>query len=195
MKYLKLTQLAHNTMQFFLEKGDIVIDATLGNGKDALFLAAIIGKRGTLIGFDIQEQAITETKRLFDKAKKERGEIFASLEIHQKSHCQMKKILGQRKAKVIVFNLGYLPKGDKNIITQTNTTLKALKNASQVLREDGLLSITCYTGHLKGKEEAKAVEKECQSWGETWCLLKTEITNAQKAPYLLQIIKKENTKH
>ena len=44
-------------------EGDICIDATAGNGHDTLLLAELVGASGSIIAFDIQEQAVQETKR------------------------------------------------------------------------------------------------------------------------------------
>ena len=61
------------------------------------------------------------------------------------------------KAAVIVFNLGYLPGGDKEITTHTESTLCALQAALELLRVDGLLCVTVYWGHPSGREEREAV--------------------------------------
>ena len=45
---------------------------------------------------------------------------------------------------LIVFNLGYLPGGDKQRATQTETTLAALQAALDKLTIGGLLSVTMY---------------------------------------------------
>ena len=43
--------------------GDTVIDATVGNGHDTCDLARLVGERGHVYGFDIQEQAISSAQR------------------------------------------------------------------------------------------------------------------------------------
>ena len=58
---------------------------------------------------------------------------------------------------LIVFNLGYLPSGDKQRATQTETTLAALQAALDKLSVGGLLSVTMYWGHEAGKIERAAV--------------------------------------
>ncbi len=58
---------------------------------------------------------------------------------------------------LIVYNLGYLPKSDKKVITEADTTLKSLNSAIDLLNSDGLLSITCYPGHCGGGKESVAV--------------------------------------
>ena len=58
---------------------------------------------------------------------------------------------------LIVFNLGYLPGGDKQRATQTETTLAALQAALDKLSVGGLLSVTMYWGHEAGKAERPAL--------------------------------------
>lgn len=58
---------------------------------------------------------------------------------------------------LIVFNLGYLPDGDKQRATQAETTLASLQAALDKLSVGGLLSVTMYWGHEAGKTERAAV--------------------------------------
>lgn len=58
---------------------------------------------------------------------------------------------------LIVFNLGYLPGGDKERATQAETTLASLQAALDKLTVGGLLSVTMYWGHEAGKTERAAV--------------------------------------
>ena len=46
----------------YIDKGDTVIDATCGTGKDTLALAKAAGRDGCVYAFDIQEEAIRRTK-------------------------------------------------------------------------------------------------------------------------------------
>ena len=45
-----------------LRPGDVVVDATVGNGFDTVFLAQQVGENGLVYGFDIQIQAIQEVR-------------------------------------------------------------------------------------------------------------------------------------
>ena len=44
--------------------GDIVIDATAGNGHDTVFMAECVGSEGAVIALDKQEEAINATQYL-----------------------------------------------------------------------------------------------------------------------------------
>lgn len=53
-------------------------------------------------------------------------------------------------ARLVAFNLGYLPGGDKTLTTQSDTTLKALEAAKGILMDGGLISLVVYVGHPGG---------------------------------------------
>ena len=60
-----LIKTAHQLASEAVAAGDVVMDATVGNGHDTLFLTSLVGAGGQVIGFDIQQQAIeSATKRL-----------------------------------------------------------------------------------------------------------------------------------
>jgi hypothetical protein len=56
-----------------------------------------------------------------------------------------------------MFNLGYLPHGEKLLTTRTETTLSALQQSTQILAYGGILTVICYPAHDGGGDEAAAV--------------------------------------
>ena len=58
----------------------------------------------------------------------------------------------------VMFNLGYLPGGDKSITTQSSSTSAAIRSAAMLLKGDGVITILVYTGHEGGTLEAEAIE-------------------------------------
>lgn len=144
------TQTAQLFMSQYMRPGETAIDATCGNGHDTLALAKM--GAGNIYGFDIQESAIRNTTELLIK------EGFYSEKIHliRDGHENMRDHINE-KARVIVFNLGYLPSAAKEITTRKETTLAAVKAALTLLKKDGLLCITMYSGHPGGQEEKQAV--------------------------------------
>ncbi len=54
---------SHDMIQKIVLPGDIVIDATAGNGNDTLFLAGLVGETGRVYSFDIQARAIEKTRK------------------------------------------------------------------------------------------------------------------------------------
>ncbi len=145
--------LAHHFWKsLLLNPGDVVIDATCGNGKDSLALAALLQPlNGKLLCIDIQEKAIENTKALLQK---EVPDFFCNVSFYHQSHETLPEVA---LLKLIVFNLGYLPAGDKSLTTKVDSTLQSIKNALEVLSLGGVLSITCYPGHLEGKKEEEAL--------------------------------------
>jgi SAM-dependent methyltransferase len=143
--------LAQKYWKNLLKPIDNVIDATCGNGKDSLFLKKLICK-GKLFCLDIQKKAIENTHILLKKENVDFKNIF----LIKKSHEDFSYI-PKIPIKLIVYNLGYLPKSDKTITTKTKTTLKSIKNALNLIEKDGGISITCYPGHLEGQKEENAL--------------------------------------
>ncbi|NJK92240.1 MAG: SAM-dependent methyltransferase, partial [Blastochloris sp.] len=89
----------------------------------------------------------------------------------------------------VMFNLGYLPKGDHGWVTRAETTLPALEAACGVLRPGGILSVMLYHGHPGGREEMEAVLD--WSEGKAEGSFERELREAEevRAPRLLQLRK------
>lgn len=60
--------------------------------------------------------------------------------------------------KCVVFNLGYLPKGDKAVITRPKSSCMAILQALTFLSDGGFCAITLYPGHEGGDLEALEIE-------------------------------------
>ena len=149
---LSILNKARQLMATNLKENDIVIDATLGNGKDSLFLLDYI-KTGYLFGFDIQRNAINET----DKLLKDR---FSNYTLINKGHEDMANVLEEyhNKVSLIVFNLGYMPGGNKEITTNYKTTIMAIENGFKLLNNKGHIVMTIYPGHEAGLLESVEVK-------------------------------------
>ena len=153
---MKLVEFIHEALAEILQPGDFAIDATAGNGRDVSFLAQLVGESGKVHVFDLQRTAIETTE-----AELRRAGLLSRCCLHHLSHERMAEVLPPEtkgRAKAIVFNLGYLPGGDKSIITTKASTLPALATSVAWLAPEGLLSITAYRGHHGGMEETKEVE-------------------------------------
>ena len=55
-----------------------------------------------------------------------------------------------RSSRLVAFNLGYLPGGDKTITTVSETTQLALEATKKILIPGGLISLVVYVGHPGG---------------------------------------------
>lgn len=158
---------------------DYVVDMTVGNGNDTLFLANISKK---VFGFDIQDIAIKNTTKLLEENNVDNYELFNI------SHDKIDIVLNKYKnnIKLILFNLGYLPCGDKFITTNHETTLNAIKSSLDMLKNDGLILVVFYP-HPEGKLEAKVVLDYLNNYNLNYTIYKN--TPNEDAPYLVVISK------
>ena len=151
-----LVRKVHQELQRIIRQGDLCIDATVGNGYDTLELAKLAGKDGMIFGFDIQEMALARTRKLV-----EQDQCIASTKLFHACHSKLAEHIPpklKKQIRVILFNLGYLPKSDKHVVTQKESTVLAIKEAYCWLQEGGLLSVLVYRGHPGGTEESRAIE-------------------------------------
>jgi predicted methyltransferase len=153
---VSLVALAHQAVAAVLAPGDIAIDATVGNGHDTLFLAQQVGINGKVYGFDIQEAALDSAWQRLLAA----GET-AQVALYHAGHEAMAVLLPETVAgrvRAVMFNLGYLPGGDKQRTTGTSTTLAAVQAALSLLAPGGVISLLAYTGHPGGREETEQLK-------------------------------------
>ena len=151
----RLTAAAQGIVAEAIRPGDTVVDATAGNGHDTLFLSQSVGPRGTVFAIDVQADAIARTAAKLTASSQDNVTLIQGS--HAKlSHLLPKQIRGTVAA--IMFNLGYLPRGEKEITTKSATTLQALEQALLLLKPGGLLTIVAYTGHPAGYVETLAIE-------------------------------------
>ncbi|MGL6174284.1 MAG: tRNA (mnm(5)s(2)U34)-methyltransferase [Cellulosilyticaceae bacterium] len=129
----------------------VALDATVGNGFDLEFLSLLPAVE-KVWGFDIQQQAIDITR--------ERVKDIKDKEIYlvKDSHDQLAKYI-EVPIDIAMFNLGYLPQGNKTIVTTTETTLEAIKQVIERLTDSGIITIMTYPGHEEGAKEHKMLEK------------------------------------
>lgn len=144
---------SHALMNQVVDPGDTVIDATVGNGHDTVYLAKLVGPRGLVYGFDIQQMAIENTTAALKAEQLERQVTLT----HAGHETIDELIAAKQPIKCAIFNLGYLPGGDKNIITKPATTLTAIQSIQKRLTTNGLIILLVYAGHPGGKQEAQAV--------------------------------------
>lgn len=153
---------AHRLLAAALRPGDAAVDATVGNGHDTLHLARCVGPRGRVVGFDVQERALQQTRqRLASACCADRVTLL--LAGHETLGAAVPDALAEHGAPAsprvaaVCFNLGYLPGGDKTLITRTPTTLTALDAALGLLAVGGVLTAVLYSGHPGGADERDAV--------------------------------------
>jgi len=150
-----LTTRVHQHLLAHLKSFHISVDATAGNGHDTLFLVRHTSTQGQVFAFDIQSQAIENTRgRLVDAGLDHRAKLICTGHEHMLKHIPAVWV---GKVDVVMFNLGYLPQADKKLITRTQTTLQALDASVQLIAVGGRISILAYPGHAGGDHETGAV--------------------------------------
>ncbi|CAL9054130.1 tRNA (mnm(5)s(2)U34)-methyltransferase, chloroplastic [Musa acuminata AAA Group] len=189
----KATEVAHSVWKNIIQKGDTVIDATCGNGYDTLALLAMVAGesgRGCVYGMDIQQEALDNTSALLEISVEENKRKLVKL--LKLCHSKMEDIVqNDNSVRLVVFNLGYLPGGDKAILTTPGTTLAALQAAGRVLGSGGLISVMVYVGHPGGRDELESIEGFASGLPvESWSSFKLEMLNRPTGPVLILIFKK-----
>ena len=152
----KTTVWAMEIVGRYVKPGDTVIDGTMGNGHDTLALAKLVGPEGRVIAFDIQPMALENTKALLEaEGMKDRPGIRLILD----SNANVKNYVepGEAGIAAILFNLGYLPGGDKTVTTTKEETLRAVSDAVELVKPGGLVAAVLYSGHEQGAEEKQAL--------------------------------------
>ncbi|KPV40237.1 hypothetical protein AN478_08960 [Thiohalorhabdus denitrificans] len=146
---------AHRAAAACLYPGAWAVDATVGNGHDTLFLAREVGPQGRVDGVDSQAAALAGARRRLETA----GAL-ERVRLHHGGHEDLLRLLpdeARGRVGAVLFNLGYLPGGDKAVITRAETTLAALEAAVALLAPEGRIVLVAYPGHPGGAEECEAV--------------------------------------
>ncbi|KAL5811484.1 hypothetical protein ACOSQ4_028052 [Xanthoceras sorbifolium] len=189
----KATEVAHLVWKHVVRKGDIVVDATCGNGYDTLAMLKLVADEsgtGCVYGLDVQGEALDNTSSLLDetvnRAEKQLVKLFNIC------HSKIEEVVPKdTSVRLVAFNLGYLPGGDKTVITKSETTLMALEAAERILIQGGLISMVVYVGHPGGREELETVEAFASRLSvDNWICCKFQMLNRPLAPVLVFLFKR-----
>jgi hypothetical protein len=174
-----------------LSPSALCIDATLGNGNDALFLLTEIIPDGICIGLDLQQQAIDSSIALLKEKLPLSLQNF-QFQPHVLCHSKIDNLSLPRKPDLILYNLGYLPKSNKEITTLSTTTLISLEKGLSMLSSKGIMTITIYPGHPAGLIESQEIEKWLKTLDQkVYLILKFSMHLKEDAPYVIVIEKRE----
>ena len=163
-------------------EGGIAVDFTMGNGNDTLWLSERVGQTGTVYAFDIQPEAVARTaERMQNEAPFENYRLICA------SHHTVLDYVSEPICAGI-FNLGFLPGGDRSITTLRETTLPAVDAALSLLAPKGALLIAVYPGHEEGRLEGELLDEKLsalpQKQYSVSCL---KIVNAPDCPFFYLI--------
>ncbi|MFS0644268.1 class I SAM-dependent methyltransferase [Siminovitchia sp. 179-K 8D1 HS] len=177
-------------MQRVVRPGGFVVDATVGNGHDTLFLAQLVGEKGQVFGYDIQQEAIAHTK----KQLRERG-LLERVTLFQTGHEHISETIPEQihgSLSGAMFNLGYLPGGDKSIVTKAETTIMAVNQLLKMMASGGIIVLVVYHGHKEGEKERDQLIEFSRSLDQdvVQVLQYAFINQRNNAPFVLAFEKK-----
>ena len=179
---LRLLDLQKQLILTHLREGDTAVDFTMGNGYDTEFLSKTVGERGRVYAFDIQSKAVESTKKhLLEVGCPENYTL-----IHDSHHKVREYVKGEIRAGM--FNLGYLPGGDKSITTMRETTLPAIEAAIDLMDRDAIILVAVYPGHAEGEAEGKMICDYLSSLSRhKVCATRIQILNSPTSPFFIVI--------
>ncbi|WP_227396565.1 tRNA (mnm(5)s(2)U34)-methyltransferase [Jeotgalibacillus aurantiacus] len=190
MKLDRILPYTRQLLERAVSPGEVVIDATVGNGNDTLFLARLVGEHGRVYGFDIQKEAIDETM-----TKLEEHELKNRVLLFNQGHETIEDTLPpvhHGKVAGVVFNLGYLPGGDETIVTRPRTTISAVEQCLRVMKPGGMMVLVVYHGHPEGAVERDYLLRFAEQIDgmEAHVLRYQFINNQTPSPFIIAIEKR-----
>ncbi len=183
----KIVEFSHllikNFIQANLHDKMTLIDATCGRGNDTIYMAELISDAGHVYSYDIQDVAIEYTKSLLSLKK------INNVTLKLCSH----EFIQEDDFDLAIFNLGYLPLGDKFITTTHETSLLAIQNLiykMDKLNHNALIIIAVYVGHEEGLKESQVIDSYVQNLSsKDYLVTKFMNYNRPTSPFILTISK------
>ena len=177
--------IVHDFLRRQVRPGAFCIDATAGKGRDTALLCQLAGERGRVLAFDIQEDAVRQTRALLENEG-------LHAEVVLDSHANMAQYAGPDTVDCIVFNFGRLPGGDPHIFTTAETSIAAIDAGLALLRPGGVMALALYYGKENGYEEKNAILSHVKSINDrVFTVLSCEWLNRKNDPPLPIFIWKE----
>lgn len=162
----------------YQDENKIAVDMTLGRGNDSLYLQERFKK---VYAFDIQAEAVAIAKNSVDLNK---------VVLINDDHNNVDQYLNEQ-VKLVIYNLGFLPKINEEITTNYQSTTSSLNKILKLLEKKGLVIIVVYPGHESGQEEsihlARFIEQLSPS---DYLIAHYAMANAKDCPYVICIHKK-----
>ena len=179
----KARHLAADYVRRTVRPGDVVVDATMGNGQDTLFLCGLVGETGHVYAFDVQPEAVERTRARLDEA----GVLSRATLLLAGHETMAQHVPGGVQA--VMFNLGWLPGAQHAVTTLERTTLPAVESACALLCPGGIVAVCVYPGHEEGKRELAALDRFAASLSpRTFNVLRHQFMNGpENTPQLLLI--------
>lgn len=177
--------LKQHAKEYILKTADengVYVDFTMGNGHDTEFLCGI-AKNGRVYSFDIQPQALENTQKLLQAGGFDNYELILS------GHQNVKEYV-KEPINGGMFNLGYLPGGDKSRHTMCPTTLKAVTDGIDLLKGGGVLVISVYPGHEEGRREGEMLLEYLSKYDRKYySVMNCRMINSYDSPFIIAVEK------
>lgn len=168
-------------MKKYVSDVKIAVDMTVGNGFDSKNILEIL-KPEKLYCFDIQKEALDNSKKLLEQ--------YSNYEVILENHKNFDKFV-KENIDFAIYNLGYLPKGDKFITTNAEDVEESLKKLIGKLNSKGIVFITFYIGHLSGQMESLEISKFLEGLNQKeYTILKFTFENQKNNPPYVVMIQK-----
>jgi predicted methyltransferase len=189
MKMDRILPFSKNLLEKAVKPGDPVVDATVGNGYDTLFLANLVGETGRVYGFDVQKEAVMTTEEQL----RSHG-LSSRVTLYHQGHEHLFTCIPQAdhgKITAAVFNLGYLPGSDKAVVTQPGTTIAAVEQLLKMMAPEGIIIIVIYHGHPGGETERDKLLEFCRQLDQNLAhVLQYQFINQKNNPPFIVAIEK-----
>lgn len=175
----------HDFLRRQVKPGAFCIDATAGKGRDTALLCRLAGESGRVIAFDVQQDAVDQTRALL-AAEGLQAEVVLD------SHANMARYAAPESVDCIVFNFGRLPGGDPHIFTTADTSLPAIDAGLSLLKPGGVMALAIYYGKENGYDEKNAIFEHLKSLNDrAFTVLACDWLNRKNDPPLPIFIWKE----
>lgn len=178
-----ILQLAKDRLAETANPEGVYVDFTMGKGRDTLFLCKL-APRGKIYAFDIQPAALEATQALLSQQGIDNATLI--LDSHDRF---ADYVFGPIDGGL--FNLGFLPGGDRALTTQTTSTIPAVLGAIEALKVGGALGIAVYPGHEEGRLEGEALQRRFSEIPkEKADIFLYRLLNVPDSPYMMVIERK-----
>ncbi|PWM25471.1 MAG: 16S rRNA (cytosine(1402)-N(4))-methyltransferase [Oscillospiraceae bacterium] len=173
-----ILQLAKDRLAETANPEGVYVDFTMGKGRDTLFLASL-APRGKVYAFDIQPEARDATAALLAQ----HGVTNATLILD--SHARFSEYVTE-PIDGGLFNLGFLPGGDRTLTTRRSSTIPAVLGALEALKIGGALGVAVYPGHEEGRLEGEELIRRLSDIPkERFDIFLYKLLNVPESPYLI----------
>ena len=182
---LNTLSMVHSFLRSHVRPGSFCIDATAGKGRDTALLCRLAGEDGRVLAFDVQRDAVEQTRALLEQEG-------LQAEVILDSHANMEQYAGSGAVDCVVFNFGRLPGGDPHIVTRADSSVQAIDAGLRLLKPGGVMAIALYYGKENGYEERAAVLAHLKTLDDrTFSVLACDWCNRRSDPPMPIFIWKE----